>query len=296
MWRLSEREIAELDELVLRCLREDLGISANAALPDIHQLHDHDPSSAVFPAEQQSTATITSREDRTMCGAPWAEKAIRLLDPNVECRWLFDEGDQVAANSVIATITGNTRAQISAERTMLNLLQVLMATATNAQQVASIASSHGIVALDTRKTLPGMRIAQKYATRTGGMSNHRIGLYDQIMIKDNHIDAVGSIRLAVERVRENKPDLAIVVEVRDFEQLEEAASCDVDVIMLDNFAVQQWREAHERLGGRALTEVSGNLSHEDLGVAAQCGIDRISLGGVTKSIRAVDLSMSLSKL
>ena len=254
MTTLSKAEALALKKLAQDCLCEDLGIQ-NGDFRKSHGVADFasaDPSCAAIDANARVQATILTRDSSIMCGALWADEVLRLLDAQAKMHWCFAEGEQAPAGATLCEISADARALVIAERTMLNLLQVFMATATAAHRLAQRLKDHKITLLDTRKTLPAMRLAQKYAVRVGGMTNHRLGLFDAVMLKDSHIDIAGSVTAAVEKARSQNSagDLPIIVEVRDFAELEEAVSANIDIVMLDNFARQDWKKAHALVAGR----------------------------------------------
>ena len=253
-----------------------------------------DITAQLIPEKTMATATILTRDDMVLCGREWVDESFHQLDPSILLTWNMEDGAAVSANQILVTIQGSARALLTAERTAMNFLQTLSATATITRQYTEqIAESHAEI-LDTRKTIPGMREAQKYAVHCGGGTNHRMGLYDAFLIKENHIAACGSIKSAVERAREISSNEKIEVEVESINELNEAVAAESDVIMLDNFSLQQMREAVSLNSGRALLEVSGNVSLEQLKDIADTGVDYISIGALTKHVHAIDLSMRLS--
>lgn len=253
-----------------------------------------DITAQLIPDETMATATIITRENMVLCGRVWADESFHQIDPSISLTWNMEDGTAVSANQVLVTVHGPARALLSAERTAMNFLQTLSATATITRQYAEqVADSHTEI-LDTRKTIPGMRVAQKYAVHCGGGTNHRMGLYDAFLIKENHIAACGSIKLAVERAREISKEEKIEVEVESIDELDDALKAGSDIIMLDNFSLQQMREAVSLNSGRALLEVSGNVSLDQLKDIADTGVDYISIGALTKHIQAIDLSMRIS--
>ncbi|HXD51038.1 MAG TPA: carboxylating nicotinate-nucleotide diphosphorylase, partial [Burkholderiales bacterium] len=226
-----------------------------------------------------------------IAGAAWFDACFRALDPDVAIDWRCADGAQVAANDVLCTLRGNARALVGAERCALNFLQTLSGTATVTAQYAAAVRGTKTVILDTRKTIPGLRQAQKYAVRCGGGNNHRIGLSDAILIKENHIAAAGSLTQAVRSARARHPQLLLEVEVENFEELREALAAGADRIMLDEFSLDDIRRAVTEIAGRAQLEVSGGVGLDGLRALAETGVDYISIGALTKHVRAVDLSM-----
>lgn len=252
-----------------------------------------DATADLLPAEARADAALTCREDAVIAGIPWFDACFRKLDPDVTIDWLVRDGGRVAAGSVICRLHGRARALVSAERSALNFLQLLSGTATvTAAYVAAVAGT-GVRVLDTRKTVPGLRLAQKYAVRCGGGHNHRIGLYDAILIKENHIAAAGGIEPAVAAARRLHPTLLLEIEVENLDELRRAIAAGVDRIMLDNFTPATMVEAVAIAAGRVPLEISGNVDLQTIGTYAQTGVDFISVGALTKHVRAVDLSLRL---
>jgi len=250
--------------------------------------------SAALIEDRPASARIIARESAILCGTAWAEACFRALDPAMEIRWHARDGEAVQGDSVLCELHGRSRALLSGERSALNFLQLLSATATcTARYVAAVAGT-GARILDTRKTLPGLRAAQKYAVRAGGGDNHRIGLFDAVMLKENHIAAAGSLSAAMRTARERYPDLPLIVEVETLAQLAEAIDCGgASRILLDNFELPRMREAVRLCAGRVPLEASGGLSIEALRAVAETGVDCISVGALTKHVQAIDLSMRL---
>lgn len=265
---------------VVSALQEDIGCGDFTAL--------------LLPVESLARAVVTSRQAAVLCGRQWFEECFRVLDSAVEVRWLAEEGEQVLAGRQLCEITGNARAMLTAERTALNFLQTLSATATAARQyVAAIAGTRARI-FDTRKTLPGLRTAQKYAVRVGGGFNHRMGLYAGILIKENHIAVAGGIAKALRAAEAIAPSgIYVQIEVENREELEEALGAGARLILLDNFSIEQMREAVTITNGRAELEASGGITLANLREVAETGVDRISIGCVTKDVKAVDLSMRI---
>src|SRR5581483_8292787 len=240
-----------------------------------------------------ASARIVTREAGVLAGQAWFDACFRALDPQIAIAWNVRDGAHVAKNDVLCTLHGRARALVGAERCALNFLQTLSGTATvTAQYVAAVRGTRATI-LDTRKTLPGLRLAQKYAVRCGGGSNHRIGLFDAILIKENHIAAAGSLTVAVDAARQLHPDLMLEVEVESFAELYEALGAGVDRIMLDEFSLDDIRRAVAEVKGRVPLEVSGGVRLQDLRVLAGTGVDYISIGALTKHVRALDLSMRI---
>ncbi|HEX6928875.1 MAG TPA: carboxylating nicotinate-nucleotide diphosphorylase [Gammaproteobacteria bacterium] len=279
----------DLAEQVRRALAEDIG-----SLPsEAGSSGRGDLTAQLIPTGTRATATIISRENAVLCGAPWVDETFRQLDPAVKIAWQYAEGDVIPANALLCRLSGPARALLTGERTALNFLQTLSGTATVAKHYASLVAGTACRVLDTRKTLPGLRTAQKYAVVTGGCTNHRIGLFDAILIKENHIAAAGSIAAAVARARDIAPDVTVEVEVENFEELDQALAAGADVIMLDEFDLPAMRRAVERAAGRTRLEASGGIDDAALRAIAETGVDFISVGALTKHVRAIDLSMRL---
>lgn len=250
-----------------------------------------DATADLLPASATASAAVITREDAVLCGAAWFDACFRARDPDVAIEWLARDGDRVAANSTLCTLRGNARALVGAERSALNFLQTLSGTATVAAQYADAVRGTRTRILDTRKTLPGLRYAQKYAVRCGGATNHRIGLFDAVLIKENHIAAAGSLAVAVKAARELHPNLLLEVEVENFDELDQALAAGVSRIMLDEFSPADMRRAVAHVGGRVPLEVSGSVTLDRVRAIAETGVDFISVGSLTKHVRAIDLSM-----
>ncbi|PBJ82336.1 nicotinate-nucleotide diphosphorylase (carboxylating) [Lysobacteraceae bacterium NML93-0399] len=256
-----------------------------------------DVTAALLP-DAADVAYLLCKEDAVVCGRPWFDACHRVLDPEVRIDWRVAEGDRVAAGTVLATLEGRARSLVSAERTSLNFMQTLSATATvTARHVDAVAGT-GTRVLDTRKTLPGLRLAQKYAVRVGGGSNHRIGLYDTVMLKENHVRAAGGIAAAVERARAQSPGLPLVIEVETLDELRAALGAGCTRVLIDDFDRDTRREAvriarEAPFGGRIPLEVSGSVDFDGLRAIAEDGVDYVSIGGLTKHVRAIDLSLKL---
>ena len=252
-----------------------------------------DATAALLPADAQARARLTCRDAAVIAGSAWFDACFRRLDPAVQIDWRVRDGDRVAADTLVCELAGHARSLVTAERTALNFLQLLSATATTtADHVAAVAGT-AVRVLDTRKTVPGLRVAQKYAVRCGGGYNQRMGLYDAILVKENHIIAAGSIAAAVSAARRLHPDLPLEVEVENLGELEQAIGAGVDRVMLDNFDLAQMREAVAQTAGRVPLEVSGNVDLQSIGEFARTGVDFISVGALTKHVRAIDLSLRL---
>ena len=267
----------DLASTVRQALKEDIGSG--------------DLTAELIPADKTSRAVIISREPAILCGCAWFDEVFRQLDDATRVEWAFHDGDAIAADVPLCNVTGHTRALLTGERTALNFLQLLSGTATTTRNYVSLLDGAHSRLLDTRKTIPGLRSAQKYAVACGGGNNHRMGLYDAILIKENHILAAGGIQPAVQRAKASRR--RVEVEVEDLRELEQAIAAGADTIMLDNFTLGMIREAVLVNQGRALLEVSGNVTQETLPELAATGVDLISIGDLTKNVRAIDFSMRI---
>lgn len=275
-------------------LPADLGAQVRAALAE--DIGRGDVTAALVPASQRVAGHILCREDAILCGTAWAEETYRQLDPGVRLAWQAADGHAIRAGAVLALIEGPARAVLTGERTALNFVQLLSGTATATRRFVDAIDGTGCRILDTRKTIPGLRTAQKYATLCGGARNHRMGLYDMVLIKENHIVAAGSLPAAVEAARRLSPGVPVEVEVEDLAEFDLALAAGCDVIMLDELSLADMREAVRRnreRGGAAKLEASGGVSIDSVRGIAETGVDYISVGGITKHLRAVDLSMRL---
>jgi nicotinate-nucleotide pyrophosphorylase (carboxylating) len=271
---------ADLPEQVAAALREDIGSG--------------DVTARLVPEEQRVRGRVISREEAVLCGRPWVEETFRRLDTDIRLNWRAAEGERVAAEAVIFEIEGRARPILTGERTALNFLQLLCATATQTSRFAAAVAGTGCTVLDTRKTLPGLRTAQKYAVRCGGGRNHRLGLYDMVLNKENHIAAAGSLTAAVAAARRVAQGVKVEVEVESLEELEEALRAGPDIVLLDDFSLGDLAAAvalNRSRGRPAALEASGSVSLETVRAIAQTGVDFVSSGGLTKNVRAIDLSM-----
>ncbi len=257
----------------------------------VEDVGDGDRTASLIHETSVSKVQVICREQAVLCGTTWFDEVFRQLDPGVNIDWRVKDGAFLQPASVICEMEGNTRALLTGERTALNYLQTLSGTATLARKYADAVAGTGVRILDTRKTIPGLRLQQKYAVLCGGCHNHRIGLYDAILIKENHIAAAGSITAAVQDAINTSPDLEIEVEVEDLPGLEEAISAGAVRILLDNFSDDLLRQAVELNAGRARLEASGGVSLQTIRAKAETGVDDISVGAITKDVKAVDLSM-----
>ena len=259
-------------------------------------MREGDVTASLLP-DGPDIAYLLCKEDAVIAGRPWFDATHKALDPGVRIDWRIDEGDRVPAGTVIATLEGRSRALVTGERTALNFLQTLSGTATTTAQHVDAVKGTGARILDTRKTIPGLRMAQKYAVRMGGGHNHRIGLFDAVMLKENHIRAFGSLAAAAQAAKSRHPDLPLIIEVETLAQLREALDTDCTRILIDDFDAPTRREAvriaRAEFGGRIPLEVSGGVDMATLRGIAEDGVDCISIGGLTKHVHAIDLSMKL---
>lgn len=269
-----------IDEDVRHFLAEDVGSGDLTAL--------------VIPEEKLAKATIVTREAMLLCGQAWVNAVFRKLDASIAIDWQFEEGQQAFAGDILCYLSGSARALLTGERAALNMLQTLSATASLANQFAKAVEGTQSTVLDTRKTIPGLRLAQKYAVRCGGASNHRVGLYDGILIKENHIMAAGSIAKAVAAARLASAAVDVEVEVENLHEVKQALDAKADILLLDNFSLKQLSEAVELNKGAAKLEASGNVNLSTIRDIAKTGVDFISVGALTKNVQAVDLSMRVS--
>ena len=272
-------------------LPTDLALIVNLALQE--DIGDGDITSLLIADNLQAKAHILCREEAILCGIARVEETYRNIDSRLQIQWNFKDGDSLKKDSQVAEIIGNARAILTGERTALNFLQTLSGTATITKQYTERLKGTSVILLDTRKTLPGMRNAQKYAVRVAGGSNHRKGLYDAYLVKENHIQSCGNISNAIATARKINPNKVLEVEVQNLEQLSEAISAKPDIIMLDNFKLQDIRKAVTINPGNAKLEVSGNINQESLVNVAKTGVDYISVGALTKHCRAIDFSLLL---
>lgn len=277
--RLKHMQVTDwLRQQVTNALNEDIGSG--------------DLSAKLIAKKQQSSASVICREPAIMCGQTWFNEVFAQLDDQVRIEWLVQEGEPITANTLMCQLHGPARSLLTGERTALNFLQSLMGTATAANRYATELAAHGKTKLlDTRKTLPGMRLAQKYAVRVGGGVNHRVGLYDAILIKENHIMAAGSLTNAVMKAKEKFPSTFIEAEVESLSELATALTLPLDRIMLDNFSLADIHQAVAMNKGKIPLEVSGNVTFDQLASLAETGVDFISTGAITKHLYAIDLSM-----
>nr|WP_314493744.1 carboxylating nicotinate-nucleotide diphosphorylase [uncultured Pseudomonas sp.] len=271
---------AEIEANVRRALLEDIG--------------NGDITAQLIPAERLAKATIITREACVVAGTAWVDAVFRQLDPRVAVHWQVVDGQRAAADQALFHLEGPARSLLSGERAALNFLQLLSGVATRAQALAGLVEGTGVRLLDTRKTLPGLRLAQKYAVTCGGCHNHRIGLYDAFLIKENHIAACGGVAEAVQAAQRIAPGKPVEIEVESLEELRQALEAGADIVMLDELSLDEMREAVRLNAGKAKLEASGGVNEQTLRVIAETGVDYISIGALTKDVKAVDLSMRLS--
>lgn len=252
-----------------------------------------DVTGLLIPDQQIETARVIVREAAVLCGAPWFEAVMRRIDGQIELDWAYAEGDEMAADSVVCRLRGPARALLTAERTALNFLQLLSGVATATRRYVNLIAGTRATILDTRKTLPGLRLAEKYAVRVGGGQNQRLALYDGILIKENHILAAGGIAAALRAAQKISGGVPIQIEVESLDELRQALDAGAVSVLLDNFDLDDLSAAVTLNGGRALLEASGGIHHDTVGDIARTGVDRISIGSLTKDIRATDYSLRI---
>ena len=270
-------------------LAQSIQINIQQALQE--DIGDADITALLTPEDEQATATIITREDMVLAGRPWVDALITAYDPTVKITWLKDDGDFLQANEVIFKLAGSARSLLTIERPALNFVQTLSAVATKTSKYVKHLDGLNTKLLDTRKTLPGLRIAQKYAVAIGGGQNHRLGLFDAFLIKENHIMAAGGITQAIAKAHQIAPNKPVEVEVETWDELNQALEAKADIVMLDNFSQQQMIDAVQHVAGRCKLEASGNITLDNLREVATTGVDYISMGVLTKDVKAVDLSM-----
>jgi nicotinate-nucleotide pyrophosphorylase (carboxylating) len=281
-------------DIQLDDMRDDITRAVKAALEE--DIKSGDITAMLIPQDRVAQAEVITREDCTVCGAPWVNETFAQLDKATNINWQVQDGDRVRAGTTLFTLEGNARTLLTGERTALNFLQLLSGVASKASEFSDAIGDAKIKILDTRKTIPGLRTAQKYAVHVGGCHNHRIGLFDAFLIKENHIAACGGITAAVQAARDIAPGLPVEIETETLEELQEAIAAGADIAMLDNFSDDMLTEALGMYRGETKFELSGNLSLERLKDVANLGIDFCSFGSLTKHVRAVDLSMRMNPL
>jgi nicotinate-nucleotide pyrophosphorylase (carboxylating) len=269
-------------------------IKNNVELALSEDIGNGDITAQLIPASQQASAKVITRENMVLCGVDWANAVFQSVDQSMQVQWHKAEGDLVEKDECFLSLSGNARSILTAERCALNFIQTLSGTATLAKHYAEIVEHTQVKLLDTRKTLPGLRVAQKYAVSVGGCHNHRMGLYDAFLIKENHIISCGSIKNAVQNARELAPGKLVEIEVESLDELDLALAAGADVIMLDNFSLEEMRAGVARATGRAKLEASGNVTNSTITPIAETGVDYISIGALTKDVKSIDLSMRFS--
>ena len=274
-------------------LEQAIQINVQHALAE--DIGDGDITAQLTPADEIAHARVITREDMVLAGRPWVDAIFQQLDPTVEVIWLKNDGDTVLANDALLELKGNARSLLTGERPALNFVQTLSAVATKVNGYVKLLDGLNTKILDTRKTLPGLRIAQKYAVAMGGGQNHRIGLFDAFLIKENHIMAAGGIAQAITQAHDIAPNKPVEVEVESFDELQLALNAGADIVMLDNFSQQEMIDAVKLVDGRCKLEASGNITVERLREVALTGVDYISMGALTKDVQAIDLSMRFVK-
>lgn len=281
-----------MPNLTLAELSGEIQANVRAALAE--DVGSGDITAQLIPAERAASARIITREDATLAGTAWVDEVFRQVDPRVQVKWQVSDGEQVSADQTLFTLEGPARALLTGERSALNFLQLLSGTATRARHYANLVDGTGVKLLDTRKTLPGLRLAQKYAITCGGCHNHRIGLYDAFLIKENHIAACGGIAQAIAAAQRIAPGKPVEIEVEDLDELRQALDAGADIVMLDELSLDDMRTAVALTAGRARLEASGGITESTLRTIAETGVDYISIGTLTKDVKALDLSMRLS--
>ncbi len=282
---MTSPDMPAIRDQVSAALKEDLGGALNASL---------DITANLIDSNVRASATIITREPCVICGVAWVNQAFALIDESIILEWHVKDGDKVDANTTLVSLTGPARGILTAERTALNFLQTLSGTATVTASYAALLANSNTKILDTRKTLPGLRLAQKYAVRCGGGQNHRVGLFDAFLIKENHIFSCGGIENAVNRARDTMPGKPVEVEVENLDELQQALSAGADIVMLDNFNNDQIQQAVALNKGQCKLEVSGNITDERLTSLSKLGVDYISSGALTKHVQAIDLSLRIT--
>ena len=277
--------------ILLEQLADEITNNVRTAL--IEDVGAGDITAQLISADKQATAKVITRDAAVICGVAWVNQVFQQIDPQVKVTWLVVDGEAVQPNQTLFELSGNARALLTGERSALNFLQTLSAVATRADYFAQQVAGTKVKLLDTRKTLPGLRLAQKYAVTCGGCHNHRIGLYDAFLIKENHIMASGGIAQAVAAAQRIAPGKPIEVEVENLAELEQALAAGADIVMLDELSLEDMRTAVQLTAGKAKLEASGGINQHTLRPIAETGVDYISLGTLTKDIQAVDLSMRL---
>jgi len=287
---MTTPSINDIKVQVQQALNEDLGT------PTQSRFKGEDVTANLIAKNKQSKAQLICREQAILCGRNWFDTAYSLLDSKIRIKWYFKDGDKIKSNDIICEVSGNARNILTAERTALNFLQILSATATQTYHFVKAVKKTNCKILDTRKTIPGLRLAQKYAVTCGGGVNHRIGLYDMLLLKENHIHAAGSITAAINKARENTKNLKIEIEAENMEELQQAIDNKVDRILLDNMDIPMLEKAVQLNNKRIKLEASGNITLKTIRSVAATGVDYISTGAITKNINAIDFSLRFIEL
>ena len=268
-----------------------LEIKRNIAAALAEDVGSGDISASLIPQDQQANATVITREDGVFCGKAWVDETIQQVDANIAIQWHVEDAGALVANQTLFTLTGSARSLLTVERTMLNFVQLLSGTATRTADYVALIDGHKAQLLDTRKTVPGLRLAQKHAVRCGGGSNHRIGLFDAFLLKENHVAAAGGIAPAIRLVQASQPGKTKEVEVETLDELDQATQAGADIALIDNFSIADTEEAVRRSQGKILLEASGGIEADSISKIAATGVDFISSGDLTKSVVPLDLSM-----
>lgn len=282
---MTSPSISDIKNQVQQALNEDLGTGTT------NEFSNQDVTASLIPDSKIAIAQLICREKAILCGRSWFKTAFSLLNTDIKIKWYFEDGQEINSNDVICEVSGNAHQILTAERTALNFLQTLSATATQTQLYAKAIENTECKILDTRKTIPGLRLAQKYAVTCGGGVNHRVGLYDMVLIKENHIHAAGSISAAVNKARKDFNNLKVEVEVENLDELQQAIDAKIDRILLDNMSIQTLKEAVSLTNKRIDLEASGNITLDNIRSIAETGVDYISTGAITKNINAIDFSL-----
>jgi len=269
-------------------------IKRNVEMALSEDIGSGDITAQLIAENKQAQAKVITRDNGILCGSDWVNAVFKSLSDQIKIEWAVNDGDKIQANDVLFTLEGPARAILTGERSALNFLQTLSGTASTSHRYASLVSHTQVKLLDTRKTLPGLRLAQKYAVKCGGCHNHRFGLYDAFLIKENHIMACGSISEAIKSARHIAPSKRVEVEVESMQEFAQALSAEADIIMLDNFSIANLDQAVSINAGRAKLEASGGINHNTLVPIAETGVDYISIGALTKDCQSIDLSMRIT--
>ncbi|MEC8147800.1 MAG: carboxylating nicotinate-nucleotide diphosphorylase [Pseudomonadota bacterium] len=298
MKNLFQTEFPNLENEILRnvneALTEDLGADFRASLKHSSNFNSIDLTSSIVDRCKTGKASVIAKEDAIFCGRLWFEKVFENLSEDINIRWEVVDGDKLKNKKILCEIDGPIWAILAGERTALNFIQTLSGTATRTFQIVKLLSNSPTKILDTRKTIPGLRLAQKYAVACGGGKNHRLGLYDEILIKENHIAAVGSVEETLSKMKERFPNKLIEIEVEDLNQLKRVIKAGADIVLLDNFSTTEILKAIKIINNKAKIEISGNINAENIPELTTLGVDYISVGAITKHISAIDLSMYIT--